>query len=94
MEYMMNLEKNNDNPVNKTVSNEINPNKKTTYSQTPQPSLKNVSNDMVKIIEDEINQISEISLNSNSSSDNILPKNQSRTYFFAVNKIKFFFISN
>ncbi len=33
--------------------------RKTKYSQTPQPSMKNISNDISTLIENEINQIGE-----------------------------------
>lgn len=48
--------------------------KKVNYSQTPQPSLKNVSNDMVKLIETEINHIPEKKKETK----------KLRTYFFGV----------
>lgn len=60
MEYMMNLEKSsNHNSEKKNSVDNTDMGKKTSFSQTPQPSLKNVSNDMVKIIEDEISQVAD-----------------------------------
>lgn len=56
----MNLEKSNENKQEKRNSTELQENvKKASFSQTPQPSLKNVSNDMVKIIEEEISHIAD-----------------------------------
>lgn len=79
MEYMMNLEKSNENnkmDKKNSIDNTDLP-KRTSFSQTPQPSLKNVNNDMVRIIEEEINHIADA---------NKQTKRQT-TYFFGV-KIK------
>jgi len=51
-------------------------NKRSSFSQTPQPSLKNVSNDMVKIIEEEINSIADVNKE----------KKKHTTIIFGVNK--------
>lgn len=57
---MMNLEKSNEKKDEITKSTEAPQNpKKTSFSQTPQPSLKNVNHDKVKIIEEEISQIAD-----------------------------------
>ena len=57
----MNLEKTNQkkSEIINSSENQDNPNlrKRSSFSQTPQPSLKDVSNDRVKIIEEELNQI-------------------------------------
>ncbi len=71
----MNLEQANENKnIKKSSMDNTDLNKKGSYSHTPQPSLKNVSNDMVKIIEDEINHI----VDSNKQTKKL------RTYFFGV----------
>jgi len=54
--------------------------KKNKYSQTPQPSMKNISNDMTTLIENEINQIGEAN-NQKSKKD---------VYFFGVIILKDF----
>ena len=72
----MNLEKSNENKTEKKSTENTDLNKKNSYSHTPQPSMKNVSNDMVKIIEEEINHIA----------DTNKERKKMRTYFFGVNK--------
>ncbi len=57
----MNLEKSNEknNLTRKFSMENTEVPRKTSFSQTPQPSLKNVNNDMVRIIEEEISLIAD-----------------------------------
>ena len=57
---MMNLKKSSDNKAeNKNSLDHADLNKRISFSQTLQPSLKNIYKDMVKIIEEEINQVAD-----------------------------------
>ena len=80
----MNLEKSNDEkkPEKKNSTDFQENAKKASFSQTPQPSLKDVSNDVVKIIEEEISHMA----GANKQIQKRSP------FFFGVKKIKFHFI--
>ena len=77
----MNLEKAKGNEGEKSNSTEVpETTKKTCFSQTPQPSLKKVGNQIDQKIEDEIKQIAD-------------PEKKTRKqkpFFFGVTNIKFF----